>query len=172
MESNTLEMELNRYTKAELIDIIMDPNFDDHGANLIKIWLIEQYTKEIEQLAIIPAEATIPEAVNSPTNNFSREDLFYINYCYYTSIGKEATDARKAFRKKLISKVALSKWDERCFLFEADAGQSYSRWCVLWAKEIEKNFQIHFGKDISKWLPRIKQRFEEDRLRAEKDRFI
>lgn len=172
MESNTLEKELAKYSKQELIDIIMDPSFDDHGANLIKIKLIEQYTHEIEDLVILPTEAAIPDAVKAPTNNFSKEDLFIINYCYYTSAGKEATDARKVFRDKLITKVALSKWDERCFLFEADAGTSYSRWCALWVKENMRNFQIHFGKDICKWLPKIKKKFEEDRIRAEKDGLI
>ena len=99
-------------------------------------------------------------------------DLAILNYCYTTATGKEATDAKKKLRKKLIQKVAYQKRDDKAYLFEEDGGLHYSRWCTVWAKEQERHFSVFFGKDPRLWLPKIREKFEIDCLQAEKEGII
>lgn len=151
---------VNTLPRTTIYEWITSREYDETSRNNLKISLLEKYTNSVKLLKL-PEEQGF--------DDFDSVDLAIFNYCYVTSVGKEATAARKRFRQALIRLVAYSKWDDKAFLFEDDAGESYSRWCTLWIKEQDRLFYFFFGKDPLEWYYKIKDKFLLDRKQAEID---
>lgn len=159
MEKLTLEeikQYVNEMPRSIIYERIATGEFVEMDANIAKTLLLNKYADNICEI----------DDENDPV------DLAILNYCYTTSYGKEAVDARKKLRQKLIQKVAFQKRDDKAYLLEKDGGLHYSKWCTLWAKEQERNFAVFFGKDPRLWQIRIQEKFELDLLIAEKDGII
>lgn len=135
---------------------IVTGEFDEADINLAKTLLLYKYIDSVCEI----------------DDGYDPVDLAILNYCYTTATGKEAADAKKKLRKKLVQKVAYQKRDDKAYLFEEDGGLHYSRWCTVWAKEQERHFSVFFGKDPRLWLQKIREKFEIDCLQAEKDKII
>lgn len=147
---------IDRTPRSTIYEWIATSKFDESDVNIAKALLLDKYAKSVREI----------------DDEYDPVDLAILNYCYTTSFGKEAADARRKLRQKLIQKVAFQKRTDRAFLFEEEAGLHYSRWCTLWAKEQERNFAVFFGKDPRIWLSKIREKFETDRSQAERDGII
>ncbi len=130
--------------RTEIITVITNPDFDEYYANLIKINLLNKM----------------------PINRFTDTDLVVVNYCYYTTDGKEALKAKKKFRQRLIHEAISDKWTGRSFIYEPDTGANYAAWRNAWTKDAEKHFVTYFGKDPCRWLQKIRERFIAERDQA------
>ena len=153
----------------EIYEMITQKDFDDEYANLIKVELLKDFGRMLDGMEFSEEESKVTGPKYKSSGNYDFDELKIITYCYYTSSGKQATEAKKRFRPKLVRRIAFMKLNDGAPLLEEDAGESYSRWRSVWAKEQDKYFIIHYGKDPAKWLPRIKERFIVERKRAEEE---
>lgn len=154
MDVKDIRKLINGMPRSVAYEWIATGKIEEENINKAKALLLNKYAEVVEEI-----------------DGLDPVDLAIMNYVYTTSVGKEAAEAKRRLRQKLIHKVAFQK-DNRPHLFDEDGGLHYSRWCSLWAKEQERHFSIFFGKDPRLWLSKIQEKYELDRSQAERDGII